>query len=151
MTWHTHAQSKKNSITLFSFYISLCVCLQLLGHFQLFATPWTVAHQAPPSMGFPGQEEWSRLPVPPPGDLPNSGMEPKSPGSPALVDGFFTTETHGKPFYISILAVNKRDSKNYDCYYYYVKNNKCLVLLYLQLSFWCKDLWLQEGIFSLLH
>ena len=43
------------------------------------ATPWTVAHQAPQSMGFPRQEYWSGLPFPPPGDLPNAGIEPVSP------------------------------------------------------------------------
>ena len=48
---------------------------------QLFATPWTVAYQAPPSMGFSRQEYWSGLPLPSPGDLPDPGIEP---GSPAL-------------------------------------------------------------------
>ena len=43
------------------------------------ATPWTAAHQAPLSMGFPRQEYWSGLPFPPPGDLPNLGTEPVSP------------------------------------------------------------------------
>ena len=49
-----------------------------------FATPWTVALQAPLSMGFSRQEYWSGLPFPPPGDLPGPGMEPASPMSPAL-------------------------------------------------------------------
>ena len=44
-----------------------------------FATPWTVAHQAPLSMGFPRQEYWSGLPFPSPGTLPNSGIKPISP------------------------------------------------------------------------
>ena len=44
-----------------------------------FVTPWTVAPQAPLAMEFPRQEYWSGLPFPSPGDLPNSGMEPKSP------------------------------------------------------------------------
>ena len=44
-----------------------------------FATPWTVAHQAPLSMGFSRQEYWSGLPFPSPGDLPDSGIEPRSP------------------------------------------------------------------------
>ena len=55
-----------------------------------FVTPWTVAHQAPLSMGFPRQEYWSGLPCPPPGDLPNPGIEPASLASPALAGGFFT-------------------------------------------------------------
>ena len=49
-----------------------------------FVTPWTVAHQAPLSMGFSRQEHWSGLPCPPPGDLPNPGTEPTSPAVPAL-------------------------------------------------------------------
>ena len=46
---------------------------------RLFVTPWTVAYQAPPSMGFSRQEYWSGLPFPSPGDLPNPGIEPRSP------------------------------------------------------------------------
>ena len=46
---------------------------------RLFATPWTVAHQAPLSMGFSRQEYWSGLPFPSPGDLPHPGIEPESP------------------------------------------------------------------------
>jgi len=48
-----------------------------------FTTPWIVAHQAPLSMGFPRQKYWSGLP-PPPGDLPDPGIKPVSPVSPAL-------------------------------------------------------------------
>ena len=55
-----------------------------LSRVRLFATPWTVAYQAPPSMIFSRQEYWSGLPFPPPGDLPNPGIEPTSPVSPAL-------------------------------------------------------------------
>ena len=58
-----------------------------------FVTPWTVAHRAPLSMGFPRQEYWSGLPCPPSGELPNPGVEPTS---PALARGFFTTEPPGK-------------------------------------------------------
>ena len=50
-----------------------------LSRVRLFATPWTVAHQAPPSMGFSRQEYWSGLQFPSPGDLPNPGIEPRSP------------------------------------------------------------------------
>ena len=56
-------------------------------------TLWTVAQEAPLSMGFPRQEYWSGLPGPPPGDLPNPGIEPVSLMSPALSDGFLTTIT----------------------------------------------------------
>ena len=65
----------------------------VLSHVQLFASAWTVAHQAPLSVGFPKQEYWSGLPFPTPVDFPNPGMEPTSLVSPALVGGFFTTST----------------------------------------------------------
>ena len=55
------------------------------------ATPWTVACQAPLSMGFSRQEYWSGLPFPSPGDLPDPGIEPLSVRSPALASGFITT------------------------------------------------------------
>ena len=59
-----------------------------------FATPWTVARQAPLSMRFLRQEYWDGLPFPSPGDLLNPGTEP---ASLALAGGFFTTEPPGKP------------------------------------------------------
>ena len=68
----------------------------VLSHFsrvQLFATPWTVACQAPLSMGFLREEYWSGLPFPSPGDLPDSGIEPVSCTSPALAGKSFTTST----------------------------------------------------------
>ena len=58
-------------------YVS--VCLSHFSHVQLFATPWTVAHQAPLPMGFSRQEYWSELPFPSPGDLPHPGIEPRAP------------------------------------------------------------------------
>ena len=59
-----------------------------------FATPWTVASQAPLSMGFSKQEYWSGVPYPSPGELPDPGIElvPS-----ALAGGFFTAEPPGKP------------------------------------------------------
>ena len=50
-----------------------------LSRTQLFATPWTIAQQAPPSMGFSRQEYWSGLPFPSPEDLPDPGIKPRSP------------------------------------------------------------------------
>ena len=50
-----------------------------LSRVRFFETPWTEAHQAPPSMGFSRQEHWSGLPFPSPGDLPDPGIEPRSP------------------------------------------------------------------------
>ena len=66
---------------------------EMLSHVRLFATLWTVAHQALLSMEFSRQEYWSRLPFPPPGDLPEPAIEPMS---PAFAGGFFTTEPPGK-------------------------------------------------------
>ena len=68
--------------------------MKSLSHVQLFATPWTVAQQAPPSMGFSRQEYWSGLPFPSPGSLPNPGIEPRS---PALQADALTSEPPGKP------------------------------------------------------
>ena len=65
-----------------------------LSHVQLFVTPWTIAYQAPLSMGFSRQEYWSGLPFPSPGDLPNSGIEPES---PALQADALPSEPPGKP------------------------------------------------------
>ena len=65
------------------------------SHVRLFETPWTVAHQAPVSMGFSKQEYWSGLPFPSPGDLPNPEIEPVS---PALAGKFFTTAPAGKSY-----------------------------------------------------
>ena len=65
---------------------------------QFFATPWTVVHQAPLSMGFSRQEYWSGKPFSSPGALHDSGIELVSSGSPALAGRFFTTEPPGKSF-----------------------------------------------------
>ena len=68
----------------------------VLSHFScvhLFATPWTVAHQALLSMRFSKEEDWSGWPCPSPGDLPDPGIKPMSLESPALAGGFFPTST----------------------------------------------------------
>ena len=91
----------------------MCVCVCVLGNFQLFATPWTVALcyspwycrllwtvaswiEAPLFMGFSGQEYWSKLPFSTPEYLPDPGTEPMSLASPALGGRFFTTEPPGE-------------------------------------------------------
>ena len=56
----------------------MVVVVKLLSRVRLFATPWTVAYQALPSMGFSRQEYWSGVPFPSPEDLPDPGIEPKS-------------------------------------------------------------------------
>ena len=68
-------------------------------------TPWTVAHQAPLSMGFPRQESWRGLPFLPPGDLLNPGIKPMFPACPALADGFFTIAPPRKPYVIVVVQL----------------------------------------------
>ena len=65
------------------FVLCVSVC-HSLSHVQVFVTPWTIAYQDPLSMDFFRQEYWSGLPSPSPGDLPNPGIKPESPVSPAL-------------------------------------------------------------------
>ena len=85
---------------------TVCVHAQLLGHVQLCVILRTVAHQAPLSMTFSRQEYWSELLFPAPGDLPDPGIESKTPMSPALADGFFTTVPPGKPRYQHCFPLN---------------------------------------------
>ena len=73
---------------------------------KTLATPWTVAHHAPLSMGFSRQVCWSGLPFPPPGDLPSGGMEPVSPVSPSLIARLFTTEPPGNSIVVAVLTFN---------------------------------------------
>ena len=88
-TWHSFDQLRIQVLTL-CLKVSLSVCTQPLRHIWLLAALWTVAHQAPLSMGFSRQEYWSGLPFPPPGDFPDPGIEPQSLTSPALARRFFT-------------------------------------------------------------
>ena len=71
----------------------------VLSRVRLSVTPWTEAHQTPLSMGFPRQEYWSGWSFPPPGDLPDPGIQPASPVVPALAGRFFITVSPGKPVY----------------------------------------------------
>ena len=73
----------------------------MLSHVLLFATPWTVACQAPLSVGFPRQEYWRGLPFPSAGDLPNPGIKPMFLVSPVLASDFFTTVPPRKLFTVS--------------------------------------------------
>ena len=103
-------------MTSFSLYCLLCGFANLgvlkatyqkvksLSPVRFFATPWTVACLAPPSMGFSSQEYWSGLPFPSPGDLPGPGFEP---GSPTLQADSLPSELPGK----SLLT--KRKHLNY--------------------------------------
>ena len=82
--WESHNWKAKANVC-------VCVFMCLLSSVWLFPTSWTVAHQAPLSMGFPRQEYWSGFPFLPPGDLPNAGIESTSPAFPVLAGRFFAT------------------------------------------------------------
>jgi len=78
--------------------------VKLLGCVRLFANPWTVAHRAPLSIEFSRQVDWSGLPFLPPGDIPNPGIEPRS---PALQSDTLLSEPPGKPIDIlTIIQIN---------------------------------------------
>ena len=79
-----------------------------LSRVQLFATPWTVAHQAPPSVGFSRQKYWSRLPFPSPGNLLDPGIEPRS---PSLQADALTSEPAGKTLTRIDFLKKQRSSK----------------------------------------
>ena len=85
------------NVSTFNIITFLCVCvLDCFSCVQLFATPWTVARQAPLSMGSSRQKYWRGLPSPSPGDLPDPGIEPASLTDPALAEGPFATSATGK-------------------------------------------------------
>ena len=105
-------------------YIYMCVCACLLSRFicvWLFATLWIVACQAPSSIGFSRQEYWSGWPCPPPGDLPDPGIEARSLLSPALTlaGRFFTTSATWEAPYISVYIKENKD--NSQCF------RKCII------------------------
>ena len=77
--------------------------MKSLSRVRLPATPWTVAYQAPPSMGFSRQEDWSGLPFPSPGDLPDPGIERRS---PALQADTLTSEPPGKPLTLDEIYIS---------------------------------------------
>ena len=92
-----------------------CACVHMLSHFchvPVFATLWTVAHQAPVSMGFSREEYWSRLLCFPPGDLLNPGIKPESLMSPAWKAGSLLLAPPGKPFEMVIIAVMMIESSD---------------------------------------
>ena len=79
-------------------HYQLSCAVKLLSRVQLFATPWTVACQTSPSMGFSRQKYWSGLPYPSPGDPPNPEIKP---GSPALQADSLLIEPPGNPYFIN--------------------------------------------------
>ena len=117
-------------------------CMLSHCHVQLFETPWTVAHQAPQSMGFSRQEYWSELSFSSPGDLPDPGLEPRS---PALQADSLPSEPPGKPpiayhlpqIYILISWLNLHKLTHYTAQNYfamfkldeYFPNGSCQIVL----------------------
>ena len=92
--WHQETQIKATVKYLLWKETQHASCV--LSCIRLFETPWTVAHQAPLSMEFSRWEYKSGLPLPPPGDLPDPGIESSSLTSPTLAGGFFTTSATWK-------------------------------------------------------
>ena len=91
--------------TTLSSYLLFSLCM--LSDVQLLETPWTVAHQTPLCTGFSRQEYWSGLPCPPPGDLPDPGIKPGAPMTPALAGRSFTTSaTWEAPFLLYVTIFN---------------------------------------------
>ena len=87
---HPDFRLRNSSLVILS-SVLCCAVLSCFSHVQLFVTLWTVVHHTPVSMGFSTQEYQNGLPCPPPGDLPDPGIEFVSLMSPALAGGFFTT------------------------------------------------------------
>ena len=83
----------QNKYNMYVYILNICSSMyaESLSHVWFFATPWTVAHQAPLSMEFPRWEYWNGLPFPALGDLPDPVIEPVSLSSPVRTGGFFTT------------------------------------------------------------
>ena len=102
--------------------------MKSLSRVQLFVTPWTVAYQAPPSMGFSRQECWSGLPFPSPGDLPDPGIEP---GSSALQADALLSEPPGKnvqsQHYLQGFSLSKEFPPLFIFGFFFCKSLQCLV------------------------
>ena len=92
--------------------IGVCT-LSHFSHVQLFTTPWTVAHQAPLSMGFSRQEYRSGLPFPSPGDLSDPGIEPMSPAAPTLQADTLPLSHQRSPWYCLCSFYIKHKTKSY--------------------------------------
>ena len=89
-----------------------CACvLSCFSCVQLFVTQWTIAHQAPLSLGFSRQEYWSGLPCPPPGDLPNQEIKPAPLTFPALAGRFLTTSATWEPQRMEYYSAKREGGK----------------------------------------
>ena len=99
-------------------HMLLCGVVSHFSRVRLSVTPWTVAHQAPLSMGFSRQKYWSELPCLPPGDLPDPRIKPAPLTSSVLAGGFFTTSAtqeaqNGPPAVENSLAAPQKVKQNY--------------------------------------
>ena len=90
----------------------VCISVLVIQSRLILCDPWTVAHQAPLSMEFSRRGYcWSGLPFPPPGDLPNPGIKPASPVSPALQADSLLSEPPGEPYKAIILQLKKKNQQ----------------------------------------
>ena len=120
--------------------VYICVCVHMLSHVWLFATLWTVAHQAALSMEFSRQEHWSGLPFPLPGEFSQPRDRTLSLASPALAGRFFTTVPPGKPpsnsiccsFCWVVLARYPHLPPAHDCFRFLAWDFLCLNLRYVE-------------------
>ena len=112
--------------------------LSCFSSVRLSATLWTIACEAPLSMGFSRQEYWSGLTCPPPLDLPDPGSEPESLISPALADGFFTTSTTYTAclFYLRC-PLSSRNRKLFTLTVWGFFPPKLVCFLFLPSALWC--------------
>ena len=134
MEWGLAAQIQPRNRNILSKTVSkMSACV--LSHVQLFATPWTVACQAPLSMGFSRQEYWSGLPFPSPGDLTNPGIEHTSPVSPPLAGRFFTMVPPGKPHLKESRMQKQNKTKNPILYHIQNLTKKWIISLYVKIKF----------------
>ena len=101
----------------------ICTCCCLVAKVMSDSvTPWTIAHQAPLSMGFPRQGYRSGLPLPSPGNLPDPGVKPTS---PALADRFFMTEPPRKPMW----EATKYQIGKYERFSYFQSLLQCVMFI----------------------
>ena len=117
-----YQKPKMELFSRFNSYLKERKKVKSLSHVWLLATLWTVAHQAPPSMGFSRQEYWSGLPFPSPGDLPDPGIEPRS---PSLQADALTSEPPGKPQFLSEDSAPPPKKIHFWAHLYFWLNSTC--------------------------